>query len=215
MELLKVESSINDLKAQKNELAAKSLDIRKDLETLTGLEITEPAAMIMTGELVAAPYLGEKIAEKETAAAREEWQRSKSARYPGLYLTGSLSGNDGEAYNTDELIYRDYGFIGLTIQMPLFDQTLSVEQKIAQSRLHKAEKEMETTRISLTAQEKNFKGKLPVVEESRAIATQSLANSEQILAVARLSLEQGRTTTEEYLRQRGIGAGRPRRPLSG
>ncbi len=201
VELLKVESAVNDLKAQKNELATKILDIRKDLETLTGLEITEPATMTMTGELVAAPYMGEKIAEKEAAAAREEWQRSKSACYPGLYLTGSLSGNDGVAYNTDEHIYRDYGFIGLTIQMPLFDQTLSVEQKIAQSRLHKAEKEMEATRISLAAQEKNFKGKLPVVEESRTIAAQSLTNSEQILAVARLSLEQGRTTTEEYLRQ--------------
>lgn len=201
VELLKVESAVNDLRAQKNDLAAKILDIRKDLETLTGLDITEPAAMTMIGELVAAPYLGEKMAEKETAAAREEWQRSKSARYPGLYLTGSLSGNDGVAYNTDEHIYRDYGFIGLTIQMPLFDQTLSVEQKIAQSKFHKAEKEMEATRINLAAQEKNFKGKLPVVEESRAIAAQSLANSEQILAVARLALEQGRTTTEEYLRQ--------------
>lgn len=201
VELLKVESSINELKAQKNELAAKILDIRKDLETLTGLDITEPAAMTLTGELVAAPYLGERMAEKEAAAAREEWQRSKSARYPGLYLTGSLSGNDGVAYNTDEHIYRDYGFVGLTIQMPLFDQTLSVEQKIAQSKFHKAEKEMEATRISLAAQEKNFKSKLVLVEESRAIAAQSLANSEQILAVARLSLEQGRTTTEEYLRQ--------------
>ena len=201
VELLKVENSINDLKAQKNELAAKILDVRKDLETLTGLEITGPTPMTMTGELDQAPYLGERIAEKETAAAREEWQRSKSVRYPGLYLTGSLSGNDGVAYNTDEHIYRDYGFVGLTIQMPLFDQTLSVEQSIAQSKLHKAEKEMEATRINLTAQEKNFKSKLPVVEESRAIAAQSLANSEQILAVARLALDQGRTTTEEYLRQ--------------
>ncbi|MDD3814131.1 MAG: TolC family protein [Desulfocapsaceae bacterium] len=201
VELLKVENSINDLKTQKNELAAKILDIRKDLETLTGLEVTEPAAMTLTGELVAAPYLGERIAEKEAAAAREEWQRSKSARYPGLYLTGSLSGNDGVAYNTDEHIYRDYGFIGLTLQIPLFDQTLSVNQRIAQNRLHKAEKEMEATRINLTAQEKNFKGKLLVVEESQTIAAQSLSNSEQILAVARLALEQGRTTTEEYLRQ--------------
>ncbi len=201
VELLKVENSINDLSAQKNDLAAKILDVRKDLETLTGLEISDPAPMSLTGELIPAPYLGEKIAEKDTAAAREELRRSKSARYPGLYLTGSLSGNDGEAYNTDEHIYRDYDVIGLTIQMPLFDYGLSVEQSIAQSRLHKAEKELESIRINLTAQEKNLKGKLPVFEESRTIAAKTLANSEQILAVARLALEQGRTTTEEYLRQ--------------
>lgn len=201
VELLKVENSINDLKAQKNELAARILDVRKDLETFTGLEITEPAPMSLTGELVPAPYLVEKIAEKETAAAREELQRSKSVRYPGLYLTGSMTGNEGKSYNTDEDFYRDYGFVGLTLQMPLFDHTLSVEQSIAQSRLHKAEKELEAIRIGLTAQEKNLKGKLPVVEESQAIAAKSLANSEQILAVARLSLEQGRFTTEEYLRQ--------------
>ena len=201
VELLKVENSINDLSAQKNELAAKILDVRKDLETITGLDISDPAPMSLTGELIPAPYLGEKIAEKETAAAREELRRSKSARYPGLYLTGSLSGNDGEAYNTNEHIYRDYDFIGLTIQMPFFDYGLSVEQSIAQNRLHKAEKELESIRVNLTAQEKNLKGKLPVFEESRTIAAKTLANSEQILAVARLALEQGRTTTEEYLRQ--------------
>ena len=201
VELLKVENSINDLKAQKNELAARILDTRRDLETLTGLEISEPASMNLTGELVPAPYLVEKIAEKETAAAREELLRSKSVRYPGLYLSGSMTGNNGTAYNTDEDFYRDYGFVGLTLQMPLFDYGLSVEQSIAQSRLHKAEKELEAIRIALAAQEKNLKGKLPVVEESRTIAAKTLANSEQILAVARLALEQGRFTTEEYLRQ--------------
>ena len=204
VELLKVENSINDLTAQKNELAARILDTRRDLETLTGLEISEPAPMNLTGELVPAPYLGEKIAEKETAAAREELLRSKSVRYPGLYLSGSMTGNNGTAYNTDEDFYRDYGFVGLTLQMPLFDYGLSVEQSIAQSRLHKAEKELEAIRIALAAQEKNLKGKLPVVEESRTIAAKTLANSEQILAVARLALEQGRTTTEEYLRQEAL-----------
>ncbi len=201
VELLKVENSINDLLAQKNDLAVKILDVRKDLETLTGLDITEPAAMTLTGELIPTPYLAEKIAEKETAATKEELQRSKSARYPALFLTGYLSGNDGEAYNTDEHFYRSYNFLGLTIQIPLFDHNLSVEQKIAQNKLHKAEKDMEAIRINLAAQEKNLKSKLPVIEESRAIATQSLANTEQILAVARLALDQGRTTTEEYLRQ--------------
>ena len=201
VELLKVENSINDLTAQKNELAAKILDTRRDLETLTGLEISEPASMSLTGTLAPAPYLGEKIAEKETAAAQEELQRSKSVRYPGLYLSGSMTGNDGKAYNTDEDFYRDYGFVGLTIQMPLFDHTLSVEQSIAQNRLHKAEKELAATRIALAAQEKSLTGKLPVVEESRTTAAKTLANSEQILAVARLALEQGRFTTEEYLRQ--------------
>lgn len=204
VELLKVENSINDLAVQRNDLAAKILDVRRDLETLTGLEISEPAPMALTGELVPAPYLMEKIAEKETAAAREELERSESTRYPGLYLSSSISGNEGEAYNTDEDFYRKYGFVGLTLQMPLFDRSLSVEQNIAQSRLHKTEKELAATRIALAAQEKNLKGKLPVVEESRAIAAKTLANSEQILVVARLALEQGRTTTEEYLRQEAL-----------
>ncbi|OIP50948.1 MAG: hypothetical protein AUK28_01050 [Desulfobacterales bacterium CG2_30_60_27] len=201
VELLKVGNSINDLQAQKNELAAKILDVRKDLETLTGLDITGPTPMTMTGELDQAPYLGERIAAKETAAAREEWQRSKSVRYPGLYLTGSLSGNEGEAYNTDAHISRDYNFIGLTLQVPLFDRNLGIEQAIARNRLSKAEQDLEAIRIGLAAQEKNLKGKLPVLEASQAIATRSLANSEQILAVARLAMDQGRTTTEEYLRQ--------------
>ncbi|MDA8163927.1 MAG: TolC family protein [Desulfobacteraceae bacterium] len=199
VELLKVDNAINDLKAQKNDLAAKILDLRKDLETLTGLEVSEPAPMVLTRALAPAPFLGEKIAEEETAAAREEWQRSKSARYPGLFLSGSITGNEGEAYNTDEGFYRNYGFVGLTLQMPLFDQTLTTAQKIARTQLRKADKELAATRIALAAQEKDLKGKLPVIEESQAIAARSLANSKQILKVARLALETGRTTTEDYL----------------
>ncbi len=202
VELLKVVNSVNDLRAQKNELAGKILDTRRELETLTGLEVTEPAAMSLTGTLASAPYLAEQIAEREKSAAHEEWERSVSARYiPGLYLSGSISGNEGEAYNTGEEFYRKYGFIGLTLQVPLFDHGLDVEQSIARMRLHKAEKELAATRIALAAQEKSLKGKLPVVEESRLIAAQSLTNSEAILTVARLALTLGRTTTEEYLRQ--------------
>lgn len=202
VELLKVINSINELRTQKNELAGKILDTRRELTTLTGLEVDEPAAMRLAGELTPAPYLAEQIVEREKSAAGEEWERSVSARYlPGLYLSGSISGNEGEAYNTDEDFYRKYGFIGLTLQVPLFDHGLDVEQDIAKIRLRKAEKELTATRIALAAQEKSLKGKLPVAEESRTIAAESLANSEAILAVARLALEQGRTTTEEYLRQ--------------
>ena len=106
VELLKVENSINELEVQQNDLAAKILDVRRQLETFTNLEIPVPVSMVMTGVLSPASYLGVRIAKQENIAAKEELERRSSARYPSLYLSGTTSGNEGEAYNTDEHFYR-------------------------------------------------------------------------------------------------------------
>lgn len=199
-ELLKVENSINELEMQKNDLASKIMETRRQLETLTGLQVTEPADMVMGADLVPAPYLGEQLADKNLDAAREELKRRTSARYPALYLSGMLSGNEGEAYNTGDDFYRQYNFAALTLKIPLFDKELDTGRAIARIQVRKAEKELEDTRIELTALERSLQDKLPVVEKSHLLAGKSLDNNRRLLQVAKVAHEAGRTTTEEYLR---------------
>lgn len=199
-ELFKIENSINELEVQKNDLKAKHLDVQRQITALTALPISQSASMTMVGALTPAPYLAVRLAEQETIAAREELARQKAASYPSLYFSGFVSGNEGEAYNTDEHFFRQYSFAGLTLKMPLFDQSIRVDKSLARTQLSRAKKQLAQSRIELHALEQNLQDKLPVITESRRLAEKSLANSQKLLKVAQVAHDSGRTTTEEYLR---------------
>lgn len=199
-ELLKIENSINDLEVQRNDIAAKIIDIRRDLKHITGLDIGEPAPLQLVGEIKAGPYLGEELAQAGLEAARLEVERRRKARYPKLSLYGTISGNDGEAYNTDHHIFRSYSFAGLSLSMPVFDQTLKSNLDTARIQERKAKQELADTRIDLAAQEKSLNARLAVLARSLELQQKSLDNAEKLLEIARVSYDSGRTTTEEYLR---------------
>lgn len=129
-----------------------------------------------------------------------EVERRRKARYPKLSLYGSISGNDGEAYNTDNHIFRRYSFAGLSLTMPVFDQTLKTNLDTARIQERKAEQELTDTRIDLAAQEKALNQRLTVLDRSLELQQKSLDNAEKLLEISRVSYDSGRTTTEEYLR---------------
>lgn len=199
-ELMKIDNSIITLDEQKNDLADKMLNIRRDLEKFTGLTVVGPAPMEMAASPVAGDLIGVKLQKIELAARKKEEAGVRAQRLPALALYGTVSGNDGEAYNTDSHIFRAYNFVGLGLTMPLFDKTLSLDEDIAEVQVRKATEKLRDTEIELTALEKNLKGRLPIVEKSRQLAEKSAANNNQLLKIARVSYDSGRTTTEEYLR---------------
>jgi len=199
-ELLKIDNSVIALKEQENDLAVKRIDIRRDLEKFTGLEVADPVKLELTGATDSGELIGLKLEEAELGAQKKELERARAGRYPTLSLYGTVSGNDGTAYNTDEHISRDYNFVGLMIKMPLYDRSVGADIDLARIGEEKEEKKLAKTRIELTALEKNLKARLPVVGESMSLAQQAEANNRELLKIARLSYEGGRTTTEEYLR---------------
>ncbi len=199
-ELLKVLNSINDLEQQRNDLDAAMLDIRRDIRKLTDVSLSAPVAMRLADDLTPGPLLAVEQVKKEVAAAAKEVQRRRAARYPTLSLFGTVSGNDGKAFNTDSHIFRSYNFAGVTLKFPLFDKSLATDEEIARVQLKKTQKKLQDTRIQLHALERNLRKKLPVIDRSLALARKSVENNRQLLAIARVAYDSGRTTTEEYLR---------------
>jgi outer membrane protein TolC len=199
-ELMKIDNSLIALKQLQNDLALKCLDMQRDLEKFTGLEVTHPVGMELTDAPKDGEFIGLKLEEAELKAQKKEVERARAGRYPTLSLYGSVSINDGEAYNTDTGISRAYNFAGLVVNVPLFDRTLSAEEALSRVGERKAAKKLAATRIELMAQEKNLKARLPVVEAGLALARRSQANNRQLLNIAQVSYASGRTTTEEYLR---------------
>ncbi|MDA8141003.1 MAG: TolC family protein [Desulfobacteraceae bacterium] len=199
-ELLKIQKTLNDLDQQRNDLDAKRLDTLREIHSLTGIELTAAAEMALAQPPDGASYLPVTAAQYNTDAAEKEVQRRRAARWPTLAVTGFVSGNDGEAYNTDSHIYRSYNEIALVLKFPLFDRTLSADESIARIQLEKAKRHLEQTRLDMAALATTLDRKIPVVEKSIDLAEKSIADSQSLLSVAQVAVRSGRMTTEDYLR---------------
>lgn len=199
-ELIKIETSLNDLEQQRNDIRAKMLDTRTSITKLTGITLEEPVPMAEKAEITPDALVEVQKWRKEVAAAEKEVLARRAARYPTLWAYGAVSGNDGTAYNTNDHIYRSYNFAALVLRFPLFDRTLTADEEIARVQLKKARKQLEDIQLELTSLEANLREKLPIVDRSRRLAEKSVQNDEQLLAIAKVAYDSGRMTIEEYLR---------------
>lgn len=199
-ELLKTETTINDLDQQRNELTLKRLDTLREIKTLTGIELDASVPMTLRAKPTVASYLPVAAARMQADAAQKELERREAARYPTLLITGYLSGNDGEAYNTDSHIFRSYNSAALVLKFPLFDHSLTTDEAIARIQWEKAKKQLAQTQLDMASLADTLDRKLPVVERAMALAEKSIADHEALLAVAIVALRSGRMTLEDYLR---------------
>jgi outer membrane protein TolC len=199
-ELLKIETTINDLDLQRNELAIKRLDTMREIKALTGIELGAPVPMTLTARPAVAPYLPVEASRLQADAAQKELERRRAARFPTLSVSGFLSGNDGEAYNTDSHIYRSYSTAALVLKFPLFDRSLTTDEAVARVQWEKAKKQLAQTQIDMAALSDTLGEKIPVIEKSIDLARKSIANSQTLLAVAQVAVRSGRMTLEDYLR---------------
>jgi outer membrane protein TolC len=199
-ELLKIRKTLNDLERQRNELAAKRLDTLRELNALTGIALTDPVPMTLVQKPGGTSYLPVAAAQYNADAARKEVERRRAARLPVLSITGTLSGNDGEAYNTDSHIYRSYNEAALVLKIPLFDRSLATDEAIARVQLEKAKRKLAQTRIDTASLADTLERKIPIIEKSIELAEQSISDSQRLLAVARVAVRSGRMTLEDYLR---------------
>jgi outer membrane protein TolC len=199
-ELLKIQKTLNDLDQQRNELDIKHLDTLREIRALTGVELTAAADMNLMRPPVGTSYLPVTAAQFNTNAAAKEVERRRAARWPTLAVSGFVSGNDGEAYNTDSHIYRSYNEIALVLKFPLFDHTLSTDESIAHVQLEKAQKHLKQTRLDMAALADTLDRKISVVEKSIGLAEKSIADTQTLLSVAQVAVRSGRMTMEDYLR---------------
>jgi outer membrane protein TolC len=199
-ELLKLQKTLNDLDQQRNELAVKRLDTLREIHALTGIELNEPVPMTLAEKPGGSSYLPVAAAQFNADAAQKEVERRRAARFPVLSVTGFVSGNEGQAYNTDSHIYRGYNEAALVLKFPLFDRSLTTDEAIARVQLEKAKKKLAQTRIDMTALADTLDRKIPIIEKSIDLAQKSIADSETLLAVARVAVRSGRMTLEDYLR---------------
>lgn len=199
-ELLKIRKTLNDLDLRRNELEVKRLDTLREIRALTGIQLSTAVDMTLMHPLGGTTYLPVTAAQYKADIAAKEVQRQQAARWPTLAVTGFVSGNDGETYNTDSHIYRRYNEIALVLKFPLFDRTLNTNKSIARVQLAKAKRHLEQTHLDMSALAETLDRKIQVIERSIGLAEKSITDSQTLLSVAQVAVRIGRMTTEDYLR---------------
>lgn len=199
-ERVKIETGINSLDQQANDLLAKRLDVLQAITSLTRIELGRAVPMSLVSKPAPMPFLQVLAQQKNVDAAGKEVERRHSARwYPTVSLNAYLSGNDGTAYNTDDHIYRSYNAAALVLKLPLYDRSLDAGEAIARIQWQKSKKQLDRIRIDVSSLADSLDRKLPVVERSLELAEQSIANNRSLLEVARVAIHSGRITMEDYL----------------
>jgi outer membrane protein TolC len=199
-ELLKLETSVNNLHKQQNDIMIERLSLVSQLKQLTGLKVDHAVMLTQRRPITDGEILREKQQQANVAVAEKEVQRTWDQHYPTVKLVGTLTENYGTAYNTDESINRSYNYFGINISIPLFDRSLSTSIDLAQNQLHRQKLHLAQLQIDLEAEADTLRQQLPILKQSQALAVQSLANSNKILEISRVAYRNGRITTEEYIR---------------
>lgn len=199
-ELLKLETSVNNLQKEQNDIRIQSISLVSQLKVLTGIRVDHAVMLSQRRPITGGEILLEKQQQASVAVAEKEVQRNWDQYYPTVKLVGTLTENYGTAYNTDESINRSYNYFGINISIPLFDRSLSTSIDLAQNKLHREKLHLAQLQIDLEAEADFLRQQLPILEQSRALAVKSLANSRKILEISRVAYRNGRITTEEYIR---------------
>ncbi len=199
-ELLKIETNVNILQKQQNDLQIQKVSLINQLGKLTGLKINHFIPLTQQRPVHTGEFLSKRQQQANVGVAEKEVQRIRDQHYPTVKLVGAVTENYGTAYNTDESINRSYNYVGITVSIPLFDRSLSTSIDLAQNRLQRERKHLAQLRIDLTTEADTLAGQLPLLEHSQELARKSLTNNKKILKVAKVAYRNGRMTTEEYLR---------------
>ena len=198
--LFKLKDGLNQIAIAKNSIELKKQEIISKIESLTGIEITHSIPMqelnsVSQDELGSLKPLQEKI-----VADRLEVKAQKEKLKPTIFAHGSYSYSMGDAYNSSDLINKDYGDIGVTVKIPLLAKSQDAEIMKSKVELMSSQVELEKLQDELMAKAKRLNKSLPLLENSISLGENSIAKREQLLMIAKVSYECARMPIEEYLR---------------
>jgi len=199
-EVLKIETTINNLQKQQNDLKIQRISLSNQIKQATGLELDTFVPLTQLRPVNEGEFLSEQQQQSNVAVAEKELQRVRDQHYPTVKLVGAVTENYGTAYNTDESINRSYNYFGINISIPLFERGLSKSIDLAQNQLHKEKKRLAQLQIDLATEADTLAGQLPLLQRSQELANKSAQNSKKILEINKVAYRNGRMTTEEYLR---------------
>ena len=199
-EKIRMDEAITLLDLGYNDALQQEIDLKKKIESLTSIYLEQPVSLQQNGEindreLFALQPIRENLKAKEFGV-----QAAKEKLYPSIVGSARWYHYYGEGYNTGEDVDGEYGFYGVSIQMPLFNKPAYTAIELAKIELRREKTRFSKTEIDLQAQARRLKDSLKLLQSSRDLAARSVDHERELLKVAKISYASRRMNQEEYLR---------------
>ena len=199
-ELLTLDTHLNDIDINLVNIDKERNTLRARIETLTGIALKHPLPLrqkhaVRKGEIFALLPI-----EKRVEASKAGIKAAKEGYYPSVSIKGSYTHSRADAYNNDKSIDTDFGSLGLYLSMPLYDRSKSTAVEEAKLSYLKEKTKLEDTRHALTVKGKELSREIGLLKRALGLARKSVRDQRGLLKVAKVSLQEGVITQEEYLR---------------
>ncbi|TKB10435.1 TolC family protein [Desulforhopalus sp. IMCC35007] len=199
-EKIQLDEAINQIDLTFLQTSQQESELRKNIESLTGLFLEEPAPLQVNGALDEGELFALQPLQKNIEAREFGVQAAKDKLYPAIVGTAQWFHNYGEAYNTGDDVDNEYGVLALTLQMPLFNKPAYTAIQRAKVQLRREKMSFARTKIDLEAKARNLNTTLNLLGQSKELAQNSVKHQRELLKVAKVSYASRRMAQEEYLR---------------
>ncbi len=200
IEALKIENKINQIDIDLNSIETSKSSVIAGIKTLTSLNIKHSVSMKQTKGLTEKEFFSTKPLEYVIKAKRYAVSATKAKLYPSFYLEGIMTRRFGTSYNTDDSVIRNYGHIGVYMQIPIFNKTIYTDIQKAKSDYLKSKFQLSQLNIELQSDSESLNRELKIIQNSIVMAKRSVENQRNLLKYAKVAFDTSRMTEEEYLR---------------
>jgi len=198
--LYKIDDALNQIAIAKNNIALQKKKLISTVQTLTGVVLNTPVAMHEQSSFTKGTMKSLKPLEEKVRSERLNIKLEKEKLYPALYAHGSYAFSTAKAYNNGHDANEHYGNVGVVLNIPLLAMDNYASIKLSKIKLHASQIALEKLSDELSAQAKMLEDSLPLLTHSLTLYKQSVTNKKKLLAIAKVSYNSGRLSTEEYLR---------------
>ena len=200
IQTIKVKENINKIDLQKHKINTNIVNIKSMIENLTSIKLKHSINMRKTKNLRETELYALKPIQSFSKAQKYSLEAKKWERAPKIVLKSYIFRNFGRAYNNNEHVLRNYGSIGIYLNVPIFDKTISADIQKSKVDYEKSRLTLEKIKEELKDEARALNQELNIVNSSIDIAEKSVKNQEELLKYAEVAFKTDRMIEEEYLR---------------
>jgi len=198
--LLIINNGINQVEATKNEIAINREKVIAVIETLTGIRMKHPVAMMATDTINHDALKSLDPLKQKVTADKLAYRAEKEKLLPSLLLRGNYNHSYAKAYNNNLVVNEDFTTIGLVLRMPLFNKNQYTKIRKSKIAYQTTQNELSKLQLSLTAQANQLKNSLRLLYASEKLYQQNIQDKTEILRIAKASYQSSRISIEDYLK---------------
>jgi len=198
--LLIISNGINQVEATKNEIAVNREKAIAAIETLTGIRMKNPVAMLETSGIDSSSIKSLEPLQQKVKADKLGYRAEKEKLLPSILLRGNYNHSFANSYNNDIALDKNYTTYGVVVSLPIFNKSQYAQIKKSKITYNATQNEFDKLKLSLEAQANQLENSLQLLYKSEKLHQQNVKDKEEILAIAKVSYQSGRIAIEDYLK---------------